>query len=133
MTENLDQDDLIEAELLGIVEHVRGDENAPQFCRVRPIYRQLNRAWVPITESKSSFPDMGLVFWWHPTGLLKEGDAFRFYVFGDPTHYKEGQHLDLFQIRGDTAKAPVEVLRLAQESDLAALRRKIAAGALQLR
>jgi hypothetical protein len=125
-----ERDDVTEIELLGVVMHVQGSEDAPQFCRVRPIYRQLDQSWAPITDPKSTFPDIGLVFWWHPNTPMRKGDAFQFYVFEDPMHYEEGQRKDRFHIRTDTAKPPIELLKLAYDYDLADLRRQIAAGTL---
>jgi hypothetical protein len=119
----------IQTEILGTIAHVQGKNTEPQFSRIQPTHYRLQNSWLPIENSKNVFPDVGLVFWWNPRTYVRKGSLRRFYVEEEST-FKKGQRHDRFQVRSGTSSLPMEVVSVLDPCDLAALRRRIAAGTL---
>jgi hypothetical protein len=124
-----DKFDPADLEFVGTVTHVQGEEAESKFCRIRPVYREFNHSWVPLTKTPSLFPDIGLVFWWRPNLAVNKGTYLRFSL-ADSQYYEIGKRYDRYQIKNGTVSVLIEAEKRSITCDLVELRRMIAAGRL---
>ena len=64
--------------ILGIVEysHPSTESKMPEWCKIKPLYRDADGSWEPIEERERDFPSEGLLFWYNPPFDAEKGTCW---------------------------------------------------------
>jgi hypothetical protein len=117
--------------VLGEVRRVRDTLSNDKVCELSPLLTSKGAGWEAVNDLKDSFPDQGLVFWWHPPAEIQENQLCVVRIAEHPG-YDEIKNRDFYGVSRGEYFSPIEGVELQGIEDFNSLRHRLSGGKINL-